>query len=158
VRRTLLFAARSAAVLIAIELAFSLLSPTVFGVGASWYGERIQSHYPRGSSADSALKTLIADGLPFDTAMRPCSHIGDACRKYYAAPVYAGGNPLCSYWNGIGLVTAQYGKPSEQRFRKRVIDSWYSFRGPVSCFWQKSAFRFGVPVVIETARAELTLR
>jgi hypothetical protein len=127
----------------------SVASPVVFGGLANGYVARVQHLYPPGSSARRALDETTVQGLRFVMPMSPCYRVRQC---YVSALIYAGSNPLCSYWHGIQLQTNGWDPAA-------TVIRWTPLPSQVTCFWTGyRAFPGRPAVLIDSLRAELGIR
>ena len=147
------------AVLITLELLFSLLSPIVFGNLARQYFARIQAQYPPGASAYAAQWQMTDEGLKVNPQELACLYTtaGGPCIRQSTARLYAGGNPLCSYWLMLRLQTSSRRISSPVRIETSVL-SWQLLPERTTCFWEPYSYYGRPAVLIDSIRAELGIR
>jgi hypothetical protein len=132
-----------------LEVIFSASSPIAFGGLADEYVSRIERMHPAGSSSNNAMNAMSDDGLKFSVPMSACGRVKPC---YAWALMYAGGNPLCSYWHGIMIETNGWDGSA-------IIRGWVRLPNQITCFWSGYRASGGRPaVLIDSLRAELGIR
>ena len=155
VRRSAMFLCAFAVIVAMLSLA----SPYFFGALADGYSKRIQMEYPIGSSAFAAEEQLASDGLKMSQEEHVCDfgRAGKPCLRTPAGLLYAGGNPLCSYWLTFSLRMAIHLVNGGPGIGSEVV-AWDLKPGRTLCFWEPGASAGRPAVLVDSIRAEIGMR